>query len=332
MWRLTSRVSLVAAVALIAAPLGATSAAQAQAPNIGSIAGVDDVGAGTGCTTDCRFFQSALAPGAGLEYQTGLDPNVKNWVLTSWSTRAGGAATGVRMFLIEFIPTALPPPPGSDYWTLRAQTPEVATQANSINTYPAQIPIPGWPRGWFLGLDGGTGHTVIYPSMYDAEVATYANEAVGSAALAGERTPGYLVNISAALEPDCDRDGRGDRSQDNELSSCAPGTIPPPATTTETCKGKPATIVGTNGSDVRTASQGQDVIVALGGNDTLSGLRGNDVICGGPGRDTLKGGKGNDSLLGQKGRDALKGGPGRDLCKGGKGKDTPSKCEVEESI
>jgi Ca2+-binding RTX toxin-like protein len=99
-----------------------------------------------------------------------------------------------------------------------------------------------------------------------------------------------------------------------------------------TCKGKPATIVGTNGNDVRSGTPGKDVIVGLGGNDTLSGIAGNDVICGGAGEDTLKGGKGKDSLLGQKGKDTLKGGGGKDLCKGGKGNDTASKCEVEKSI
>jgi Trypsin/RTX calcium-binding nonapeptide repeat (4 copies) len=106
----------------------------------------------------------------------------------------------------------------------------------------------------------------------------------------------------------------------------------PLATATATCKGLPATIFGTDGSDVRVASPGRDVIAGLGGNDTLSGLGGNDVICGGAGKDTLKGGKGKDSLLGQKGKDALNGGGGRDLCKGGKGTDTASACEVRKSI
>jgi RTX calcium-binding nonapeptide repeat (4 copies) len=127
-------------------------------------------------------------------------------------------------------------------------------------------------------------------------------------------------------------------------SGPAPPTPPPttgPAAVVATCKGTAATIVGTNGNDVRTGSQGKDVIAGLGGNDTLSGLAGNDVICGGPGKDNLKGGKGKDTLLGQKGKDTLlgqkgkdmlKGGGGKDLCKGGKGTDTASKCEVEKSI
>ena len=75
----------------------------------------------------------------------------------------------------------------------------------------------------------------------------------------------------------------------------------------------PATIIGTNGSDVRSGTPGRDVIVGLGGNDKLSGLAGNDLICGGPGRDTLKGGKGRDQLDGQGGKDILKGGPGKDV-------------------
>jgi RTX calcium-binding nonapeptide repeat (4 copies) len=91
---------------------------------------------------------------------------------------------------------------------------------------------------------------------------------------------------------------------------------PPPS-----CKGKPATIVGTNGRDVRKGTSGKDVMVGLGGSDTLSGLAGNDVICGGAGKDTLKGGKGSDKLLGGAGKDTLKGGPGNDKLKGGAGKD-----------
>jgi RTX calcium-binding nonapeptide repeat (4 copies) len=144
----------------------------------------------------------------------------------------------------------------------------------------------------------------------------------------------FRVNVSAVVEPDCDNDGLGDETQDPNLSTCAPGTIPPPApgAAQATCRGLPATIVATGGSDVRTGSQGRDVVAGLGGNDTLSGIAGNDVVCGGAGKDTLRGGKGKDTLLGQKGKDALTGGGGKDLCKGGKGTDTASKCEVEKSI
>jgi hypothetical protein len=102
---------------------------------------------------------------------------------------------------------------------------------------------------------------------------------------------------------------------------CAPQTPPPPGGAPPTCKGIPATIVGTDGSDVLSGTPGQDVIVGLGGNDKLSGLAGNDLICGGSGKDTLKGGKGSDKLYGEDGKDTLKGGPGKDKLNGGPGKD-----------
>jgi hypothetical protein len=89
----------------------------------------------------------------------------------------------------------------------------------------------------------------------------------------------------------------------------------------QSCNGKPATIVGTDGPNKLSGSPAADVIVALGGNDKVSGLAGNDTICGGAGKDTLKGGKGNDKLFGEAGKDTLKGGPGNDKLKGGAGKD-----------
>jgi Ca2+-binding RTX toxin-like protein len=100
-----------------------------------------------------------------------------------------------------------------------------------------------------------------------------------------------------------------------------------------TCRGRQATIVGSNGADrgfTGTGTPGADVIVGVGGNDELSGLAGNDVICGGEGKDTLSGQNGNDELSGEAGndtlaggagKDSLKGGPGKDILKGGPGKD-----------
>ena len=115
----------------------------------------------------------------------------------------------------------------------------------------------------------------------------------------------------------------------------------PSANLTGTCKGLPATIVGTSGSDALSGTPAMDVIAGLGGNDTLSGLAGNDLICGNKGKDTLKGGpgndflngqKGNDKLFGQKGKDILNGKTGKDLCVGGPGNDHGMGCDVEKSI
>jgi Ca2+-binding RTX toxin-like protein len=126
----------------------------------------------------------------------------------------------------------------------------------------------------------------------------------------------------------------------NRLSSAevfAAGSAPPAPSAS--CRGKQATMLGTDGADQITGTPGADVIVGLGGADKLSGLAGKDVICGAKGNDTLKGGAGNDQLSGQKGNDklygqkgndrlsgkagsdTLKGGPGKDTLKGGAGKD-----------
>lgn len=88
------------------------------------------------------------------------------------------------------------------------------------------------------------------------------------------------------------------------------------------CRGRLATIVGTDGKDVITGTSGPDVIVALGGNDTVDGGSGDDVICAGPGADRVKGGRGNDALLGQGDNDRLEGDAGADLLFGGGGNDT----------
>jgi sugar lactone lactonase YvrE len=79
------------------------------------------------------------------------------------------------------------------------------------------------------------------------------------------------------------------------------------------CKGKTATIVGTQKKDKKVlGGPFNDVIHTLGGNDKVDGKGGKDLICGGGGKDKLKGGGGKDKLFGQGGKDKLDGGPGKD--------------------
>ena len=92
-------------------------------------------------------------------------------------------------------------------------------------------------------------------------------------------------------------------------------------TTTPTCHGFVATIVGTSGDDTITGTAGPDVIVARGGNDVVHGGGGNDVICGGGGSDTLDGGSGDDTEYGGGGSDDLQGDDGNDTEVGGAGDD-----------
>jgi hypothetical protein len=108
-----------------------------------------------------------------------------------------------------------------------------------------------------------------------------------------------------------------------------------------TCKGKVATLVGTNGKDSLVGTPGNDVIVALGGKDKVKGKAGKDTICLGGGNDTGNGNGGNDRVFGEGGKDKVKGGPGRDrlnggpkrdVCNGGPGRDKGKACEVVKNI
>ena len=207
--------------------------------------------------------------------------------------------------------------------------------AGIVNFFATRVPVSG---GEILGLRGE-----LAASTYDGMAGDNVLELPGGDPAPGETRSAVeapedsvtLVNVAAVLEPDADGDGFGDETQDQcPTNATTQGPCPPmPASQpTSTCKGEPATIVGTGGVDKLSGTPAADVIAALGGNDKASGLAGNDLICGGAGKDTLKGGSGKDTLLGQKGKDTLKGGGGKDTCTGGKGKDTASKCEVEKSI
>jgi hypothetical protein len=91
------------------------------------------------------------------------------------------------------------------------------------------------------------------------------------------------------------------------------GSAAAPSSAGQTCRGRPATIVGTAGPDILVGTSRPDVIQALGGDDVAKGLGAGDTICGGADDDRLKGGGAPDTLVG---------GPGSDLLLGGKGKNT----------
>jgi hypothetical protein len=97
---------------------------------------------------------------------------------------------------------------------------------------------------------------------------------------------------------------------------------PFPTPASPSCRGIPATIVGTPGDDRLTGSSGDDVIVALEGDDEVWGNGGQDLICLGAGSDRAYGGVGDDSIYGQGGADQVEGNLGDDLLVGGAGGDT----------
>jgi Ca2+-binding RTX toxin-like protein len=120
------------------------------------------------------------------------------------------------------------------------------------------------------------------------------------------------------------------------LAAALSPLTPAQATTTPTCFGRPATIIGTDGPDTLIGQGGvSDVIYGGGGNDVIVGgdfygddaVPGSapDLLCGGPGADRVTGSPGNDKLNGGDGNDYVDGGNGADLEQGNAGDDRVGK-------
>lgn len=141
-----------------------------------------------------------------------------------------------------------------------------------------------------------------------------------------------------------------DPVKSNNKATATTAVVGPPPT----CRGVPATTLGTAGNDTIVGSAGRDVIATFGGDDTIVSLAGRDMVCAGSGNDyvgggaaadrvygetgadrlvgragsdVLKGSAGNDVLKGGRGSDRLRGGPGLDRCRGGAGVDSIRGCE-----
>ena len=280
-----SLVSLVVTAALIAAP-GSASAATQVGETFSDATGSCDTG---------TALQSS-SPGSPPQYAV---PSAG--VITAWSFHA----TPVAPTLLKL---KVARPAGGNMFTIVGESPPKTPPGGVLSTY-TDVGIavdPGDVIGFYV--ESASDDAECFRSAPGFGFHYGIDQPPGSTA---EYIPSALssqMSISAVVEPDCDKDGLADETQDTDLSGC-------------TCKGKPATIIGTAAADKLSGTPAADVVAALGGNDKVSGLAGNDTICGGAGKDTLKGGKGNDKLFGEAGKDTLTGGPGKDKLKGGAGRD-----------
>jgi uncharacterized repeat protein (TIGR01451 family) len=120
--------------------------------------------------------------------------------------------------------------------------------------------------------------------------------------------------------------GQKDPVASNDKATATTRVVGPAAT----CRGVPATMIGTAGDDTIIGTGGRDVIATFGGNDTIASLAGRDLVCAASGddyvgagsaADRVFGGAGSDRLLGRGGPDLLKGNTGNDVLKGNRGAD-----------
>ena len=284
------------AVALLAIPSGASAGTQ-----------IGETFTPTGGCDSNRTRLQSVSPGG--QYSAPSDG-----VITRWSFQAAATPPDLRFkvgraVLGEDLTT------DADFTIVGESVIETDLTADALNSFFTRIPVQaGDVIGFFNASTSGfcfepgaTGYT--------------SHELVDADPHPGDPPETYAPftsrqnDVSAILEPDCDKDGLGDETQDGNLSACA-GVQP------LTCRGERATIAGTPLNDTIVGTNGRDVIAALGGNDEVIALDGNDVVCGNDGSDKLRGQDGNDRMKGNRGSDRVKGGTSDDFLKGNRGQDT----------
>jgi hypothetical protein len=201
-----SLASLVAVAALIA-----TSGSAGAATKLGQTAPAP---ATFTCGGPSAFLQKTVASGTP-SYRVPAGGGV----ITSWSTQAV-ASDGKDAELKLFTATSTP----GSYVVVGQDGPHMLT-SGTLNTFPVRIPVRG---GEILGLYYSVADTACEFEGVAGDATTFKQGTNPSPPLGSTYTTDFTdanfrVNVSALLEPDCDKDGLGDETQDTNLSTCAPG-------------------------------------------------------------------------------------------------------------
>jgi hypothetical protein len=289
--------SAVGLAATVLALLGLPATGQASTQFGSNLTGGN--GAVFACDAACTLWNSSL-PAADT---AGTLSAPADGVITSYTLKDAGATENA--WASVHLRVARTQDGGKTWSGLGASFPDVTPTADgSVQTFVTRVPVGA---GDFIGLETLGGQSIragLANPM--ANLNLLIGDAFphdGSSIPPDSNIPSALA-LRATLEPDADRDGFGDETQDRskgpkEPAACAPSR---------------ATIVGTIGPDALTGTPGRDVILGLSGRDSIRGLGGADVICGHDGRDLIKGGAGRDRLIGGAGADRVVGGAGRDQC------------------
>ena len=222
----TSRLALIlASTALLAAPVAAAAVAVAGQAAGHHRSAADSVTLGTteGAINSCgdsTAVMSGTAPGGPL-WASPIDG-----VITSWR-HAGGPNPGSLRLLVVRPSTVTP-----GAFTIVGKSANQPITPNVFNTFPARVPIAAGQR---LGLDVDAVGNVYCATI--GQASDIFSFAVGvDTATATEFSPtfspsGARLNLSAVVEPDADRDGFGDVTQDLcPQSAATQGACPAPTT------------------------------------------------------------------------------------------------------
>lgn len=198
--RTTFRQLLIPSLSLLIALMAFSAAASAATPNGQSCA------ASNGAPQ--VMFQSAISSGTSYTAQS-------DGVLTKWgiNTTAWGSTS---------VMSAVIGSSQGGQWTIVAGTPFQLIPDNAYSEFPARIPVStGQTLGvaatnssglMCSGFVGPTGDVIEYKASYLPVGGTFATEGTIAA---------YRVAVFGTLEPDADKDGYGDETQDGCPQSAA---------------------------------------------------------------------------------------------------------------
>jgi RTX calcium-binding nonapeptide repeat (4 copies) len=299
------RGAIVAAVAVLA--LAAMSSQASAAITIGSDLTVSD---GTAVCGSCTGVQKAIPARTTASPITGV---VVRWrvgdgvgLLTFRVARpAGDAYPGVdtHIGVARSEPVMITTPPSDE-----------VGEPPVVSTFPTRVPIRAGDR---IGVDLTSASEIGFRDRVGAEAAIFIPP-LGDGERRDEQDsfPNTEGLLNADVEPDADRDGFGDETQDQ---------CPTDPTTQGLCGGRCANErLGTENDDTLNGTVAGDRLSALGGNDVVNALGGDDCLLGGFGADQLVADVGNDDLDGGSGSDRMSGGVGADALRGGSSGDSAS--------
>ena len=144
-------------------------------------------------------------------------------VITSWAHQADPVPPSLRFKVLR--------PLGGNSFALVGESELTPLTASVVNEFPVRIPVKS---GDVIGLyrDGALTYNCMTATANAADVIYSALGDVGTTAYPGIYT-GYTLDVAAHLEPDADRDGFGDETQDQcPTDASTQGTCPSPPSPT----------------------------------------------------------------------------------------------------
>jgi len=227
-----SKLAKTALVAVVVTALMAAPSAVSAATHVGATL---TPGTGNSCLggPDYELLQTGRA--SGPSYAT---PSAG--VITVWSFQADDAVQTV-MTLRVFRPTGTP-----HQYQVIADGSELKTipASSGLHNFGARIPVNA---GDFIGIRSTTGECAFETNnpadTYDQRSGTAT--AVGALGNYNFNVTGWIIDISATLEPDVDNDGFGDESQDQCLGQAgtnngcpapSPAVLPSQPVSKKKCK------------------------------------------------------------------------------------------------